>query len=66
MNGIYVGRTFASRDNKVLPISLEAGEADVGNGTGVAVAGQGQILSSGAVGSHDVCEEGESAKVFLL
>lgn len=33
------GRTLASRDNKVLPISLEAGEADVGDGARVAVAG---------------------------
>lgn len=50
-------RTLASRHNEVLPISLEAGEADVGDRARVAVAGQGQVLSSSAVGCHVGCEE---------
>lgn len=50
-------RTLAGRDNKILSIFLEAGEADVGDRARVAVAGQGQVLSSSAVGSHGNCEE---------
>jgi len=57
MDGNVGGRTLASRDNEVLSIFLEAGEADVWDRARVAVAGQGEVLSSGAVGSHGVCEK---------
>lgn len=64
MDGDGRGRTLASRDNEILSVFLEAGEADVGDRSRVAVAGQGQVLSSGAVRSHGNCEK--DLKVMLL
>lgn len=47
--------TLAGRDDKVLSVALEAGEAQVGHRSRVTVAGEGEILAGVGVGH---CEYG--------